>query len=67
MFLLLKAALDTPTMPIPTNQSLDHVDKFLSVHLLTVGITGGHVVMVRFEHHSFAGIYFPVLCLQTIF
>lgn len=67
MFLLLEAALNTPTMSIPTNQSLDHVDEFLSVHLLTVGVTGGHVGMVRFEHHSFAGVYFPVLCLRTIF
>lgn len=66
MFLLLKSALDTPTMPIPTNQSLGLVDEFFSVHLLTVGITGGHAVMVRFEHHSFAGVYFPVLCLRTI-
>ncbi|EMA56716.1 hypothetical protein C451_01000 [Halococcus thailandensis JCM 13552] len=51
VFLLLKPVFDTSTVAIPANQPLDHVDEFLPVHLLIVGITRRHIRVDRLEYH----------------
>jgi hypothetical protein len=40
----------------------DYIDKRFRVHLLAVGVTGGHVRVVRLEHHGFSGVHLSILC-----